>query len=141
MSSLVSKVLAFEDIQVGMQAQYSQTVTDADIKIFAGVTGDHNPVHIDDEYAANTQFKKRIAHGILSVGFFSNILGTQLPGPGCIYLGQSVRFKHPVYLNDTVRAVVEVTAVNPEKRRITLSTTAYVGETVVVTGEAEMYLP
>lgn len=128
-------------LSVGMTASYSQTVTDADIKTFAGVTGDHNPVHIDDEYAAGTRFGKRIAHGILSVGFFSNVLGTKLPGPGCIYLSQNVKFKHPVYLNDTVKAVVEVTAVNVEKRRVTLSTNAYVGDTLVVTGEAEMYIP
>lgn len=132
---------AFADLTVGMQAEYSQQVTDADIKAFAQVTGDHNPVHLDEDYAAQTQFKQRIAHGILSVGFFSNILGTKLPGPGSIYLAQNVKFKHPVFINDTVRAVVEVTAVNAERRRVTLSTNAYVGDTLVLTGEAEMYIP
>ena len=141
MTQFTITTLPIEAIQVGQQASYSQTVTDADIKAFAGVTGDHNPVHINDEYAATTRFGKRIAHGILSVGFFSNILGTKLPGPGCIYLSQSVKFKHPVYLGDTVNAMVEVTAVNLEKRRVSLSTNAYVGDTLVVTGEAEMYIP
>lgn len=133
--------LPIADIKVGMKANYAQTVTDADIKAFAGVTGDHNPVHINDEYAAASQFKKRIAHGILSVGFFSTVLGTKLPGPGCIYMSQSAKFKAPVYIGDTVNAVVEVTEVNLEKKRVTLTTNAYVGETLVTTGEALMYIP
>lgn len=141
MNATTHSSLSIDDIQVGMTASYSRTVTDADIKTFAEVTGDHNPVHLNEEYAANSRFGKRIAHGILSVGFFSTVLGTKLPGPGCIYLGQSAKFKHPVYIDDTVNAVVEVTQVNIEKRRVTLSTQAFVGDTLVVTGEADMYIP
>lgn len=141
MTKIHSSTPDLNNLQIGMQAEYSQQVTDNDIKAFAEVTGDHNPVHLDEDYAAQTQFKQRIAHGILSVGFFSNILGTRLPGPGTIYLSQTVKFKHPVFINDTVRAVVEVTAINLERRRVTLSTNAYVGETLVLTGEAEMYIP
>ncbi|MEN9465524.1 MAG: hypothetical protein RL217_1705 [Pseudomonadota bacterium] len=134
-------VLAIENLKVGMTAEYSRQVTGADIQAFADVTGDHNPVHTDETYAASTQFGKRIAHGILSVGFFSTVLGTKLPGPGCIYMSQSAKFKAPVFINDTVRAVVEITAIEAEKKRVTLSTNAYVGDRLVTTGEALMYIP
>lgn len=134
-------ILAIENLKVGMSAEYSRQVTGADIQAFADVTGDHNPVHIDETYAASTQFGKRIAHGILSVGFFSTVLGTKLPGPGCIYMSQSAKFKAPVFINDTVRAVVEITAIEAEKKRVTLSTNAYVGDKLVTTGEALMYIP
>ncbi len=134
-------ILAIENLKVGMTAEYSRQVTGADIQAFAEVTGDHNPVHLDEAYAASSQFGKRIAHGILSVGFFSTVLGTKLPGPGCIYMSQSAKFKAPVFINDTVRAVVEITAIEPEKKRVTLSTNAYVGDKLVTTGEALMYIP
>ena len=88
----------FENIKVGMSASYSQTITDADVKLFAGISGDHNPVHMSSEYAEQSRYKKRIAHGMISSSFFSALFGTQLPGPGCVYVGQSLNFKRPVYL-------------------------------------------
>ena len=94
--------IPIEDIQVGMKVSYSQTITDSDIKTFAGLSGDHNPVHIDEKYAENSRFKRRIAHGLMSAGFFSQLFGTKLPGPGCVYTAQSLKFLRPVYINDTV---------------------------------------
>ncbi|MBX7201013.1 MAG: MaoC family dehydratase [Rhodospirillaceae bacterium] len=127
-----------EDLQVGTQGSFAKTVTEADIVLFAGVTGDTNPVHIDAEAAAGTMFKERIAHGMLSAGFISAVLGTRMPGPGTIYLSQTLKFLAPVKIGDTVKAVCEVTALVPEKRRVTLKTTCYVGGKPVVEGEAVM---
>lgn len=127
-----------EDIQVGMRGTYAKTVTETDIILFAGVSGDNNPVHIDAEAAASTMFKERIAHGMLSAGFISAVLGTRLPGPGTIYLSQSLKFLAPVKIGDTVRAVCEVTAVTPEKKRVTMKTTCYVKDKAVIDGEAEL---
>ncbi|MGX9080441.1 MaoC family dehydratase, partial [Klebsiella pneumoniae] len=93
-------------------ASYSQTITDADVKAFAGVSGDHNPVHLSEEYAKDSRFKDRIAHGLLTASFFSAIFGTKLPGEGCVYAGQNLQFKRPVYLGDTVVAKVTVAAVD-----------------------------
>lgn len=125
-----------EDLEVGMSATFAKTVTDADIVMFAGVSGDMNPVHISDEYAGQTVFKGRIAHGILSASFISAALGTKLPGPGCIYLSQNLRFRAPVKIGDTVTARVTVKAMDIERQRVTLDTTCTVGERVVIDGEA-----
>lgn len=127
-----------EDLQVGMQGSFAKTVTEADIVMFAGVSGDTNPVHIDAEAAAKTMFKERIAHGMLSAGFISAVLGTRMPGPGTIYLSQSLKFLAPVKIGDTVKAVCEVVALIPEKRRVTMKTTCFVGDKVVIEGEAMM---
>lgn len=130
-----------EDLSVGMGAVYAKTITDADIVLFAGVTGDNNPVHLNDEYARTTMFKGRIAHGMLSAGFISAVLGTKLPGPGCIYINQSLKFKAPVRVGDTVTTRVTITDIVSEKRRVTLKTECFVGETVVVDGEATVMVP
>lgn len=130
-----------EDIHVGMTASYSQTITDADIKAYAGLSGDRNPVHVDQEYAQNSMFGKRIAHGMISSGFFSAIFGTKLPGEGCVYVSQNLTFRKPVYIDDTVVATVEVKEVNIEKRRVYFSTYCKVGKSKVITGEAEIYIP
>jgi 3-hydroxybutyryl-CoA dehydratase len=130
-----------EDLAVGQTASYAKTVTEADIVLFAGVSGDTNPVHLDQEFAAQTMFKGRIAHGMLSAGFISTVLGTKLPGPGAIYLSQSLKFKAPVRPGDTVRARATITAIAPEKRRVTLATTCHVGDTVVIEGEAVVMVP
>jgi 3-hydroxybutyryl-CoA dehydratase len=130
-----------EDLAVGQTARYAKTVTEADIVLFAGVSGDTNPVHLDQEFAAKTMFKGRIAHGMLSAGFISTVLGTKLPGPGAIYLSQSLKFKAPVRAGDTVVAHATVTAIAPEKRRVTLATTCQVGDTVVIEGEAVVMVP
>ena len=131
----------FEDLQMGMTASVSRTVTEADILMFAGVSGDTNPVHLDAEFAASTMFGGRIAHGMLSAGLISAVFGTRLPGPGCIYLSQNLKFKAPVKIGDTVVARVTVKELKTEKRRATFSTVCTVGETVVLDGEAEIMVP
>jgi 3-hydroxybutyryl-CoA dehydratase len=91
-----------EDLTVGMTASFAKTITDADIVLYAGISGDTNPVHINQEYASGTMFQGRIAHGMLTAGLISAVLGTKLPGPGCIYMSQTLKFKAPVRSGDTV---------------------------------------
>lgn len=131
----------FEDLSVGMTADQTRTVTERDIEVFAEVSGDRNPVHLDEAYARETPFKGRIAHGLLSASYISALLGNGLPGPGCIYVSQSLRFKAPVRIGDEVLTRVEITDLNPDKRRATLRTTCQVGETVVIDGEASIMVP
>lgn len=116
------KELAYDDIQVGDCATFSKTVTEADIMTFAGVTGDFNPVHVNADYAKASVFKERIAHGMLSAGFISTVLGTQLPGPNAIYLGQELKFTAPVKIGDTVTAEATVIEKRDDKRIIKLKT-------------------
>lgn len=130
-----------DEISEGMTAVFSKTVTEADIVLFAGVTGDTNPVHLDEEFAKPTLFKGRIAHGMLTAGFISAVFGTKLPGPGCIYLSQSLKFKAPVRIGDTVVARVTATTIDREKGRVTFATTAHVGSTLVMDGEAQLLVP
>jgi 3-hydroxybutyryl-CoA dehydratase len=131
----------FEDLSEGMSASFSRTVTESDIVLFAGVSGDMNPVHLDAEYAEKTVFKGRIAHGMLSAAFISTVLGTKLPGPGTVYLAQSLTFKAPVRIGDTVTATCEVVALDGEKKRATLRTVCTVGGKPVVEGEALVMVP
>lgn len=121
-------------LQVGDSASFQKKITDAEVKLFAQVSGDYNPVHLDEEYAAHTMFKQRIAHGGLISALFSTILGTTLPGEGTIYLEQNSRFVRPVHLNDTITAEVKVETIDPIKGRVMLKTTAFnqMGEPVVV---------
>jgi 3-hydroxybutyryl-CoA dehydratase len=130
-----------DEITVGMSAIFTKTVTEADIVLFAGVTGDTNPVHLDEEFAKPTMFKGRIAHGMLTAGFISAVLGTKLPGPGAIYLSQTLKFKAPVRIGETVVARVTATAVDQEKGRCSFATTAHVGNTLVLEGEAQILVP
>lgn len=141
MDDIVLTSIPIEKIQVGMRVSYSQTITDADIKAYAGLSGDHNPVHVSEEYAAESRFGRRIAHGLMSVGFFSALFGMRLPGPGCVYVSQNIQFKRPVYIDDTVKAVAEVTDVCVDKKRVFFSTTCYVKNKVVISGDAEIYIP
>lgn len=131
----------FEDLEVGMSAVFSKTVSEADIVLYAGLSGDTNPMHLDAEFAAATMFKSRIAHGMLSVGFISAIFGTKLPGPGCVYVKQSLRFKAPVRAGDTVVARATVSKLIPAKRLAVFETTCTVGDTVVIDGEATVMTP
>lgn len=131
----------FEDLTVGMNAAASRTVSEADILLFAGVSGDTNPVHLDEEFAASTMFGGRIAHGMLSAGLISAVFGTRLPGPGCIYLSQNLKFKAPVKVGDTVVARVTVKELKVEKRRAVFSTVCTVRGAVVLDGEAELLVP
>jgi 3-hydroxybutyryl-CoA dehydratase len=125
-----------EDLSVGMEASVAKTITDDDVSVFAGLSGDVNPVHLDDDFAASTIFKKRIAHGFLTGSLFSTALGTKLPGPGCIYLSQGLKFRAPVYIGDEVVATVRVTGVDPEKARVTLACDCAVNGKTVLEGEA-----
>ncbi len=131
----------FEDLRIGQTASLGKTITDADILMFAAVSLDTNPVHLNDEAARQSVFGERIAHGMLSAGLISAVLGTQLPGPGTLYMRQSLRFAAPVKIGATVTATVEVTALNPEKKRATLKTTCTVGDEVVIDGEAYVQVP
>ncbi len=131
----------FEELEVGMSATYAKTITETDIVLFAGMSGDNNPVHLNHEFAAETMFEGRIAHGMLSAGFISTVLGTKMPGPGCIYLSQNLKFKAPVRANDTVTAKVTITNMIPEKRFVELETNCYVSGKPVITGEAVVLVP
>lgn len=130
-----------EDLTVGMNAAYAKTITDADIVLYAGISGDTNPVHLNQEYASGTMFQGRIAHGMLTAGFISAVLGTKLPGPGCIYISQNLKFKAPVRSGDTVTARATITEIIPEKRRVIMRTVCTVGQTVVLEGEAMLMVP
>ena len=125
-----------EDLTVGMQATFTKTITDADISMFVGVSGDNNAIHIDDEFAATTPLKGRIAHGILTASIISAAIANRLPGPGVIYMGQNLRFKAPVRPGDTVKATVTVKEIDLAKGRITMSTVCTVKDTVVIDGDA-----
>ena len=130
-----------EDLNIGMSGVYARTITEADVVMFAATSGDSNPVHLNQEYAQTTFFKGRIAHGMLSAGFISTVLGTRLPGPGTIYLGQNLKFRAPVRIGDTVSAKVDVKEIIPEKRRVILTTNCFVKDTLVIEGEATVMVP
>ena len=133
--------IPIEEIEIGMSASYSQTITDADIKVFSGISGDRNPVHLDEHYAENSRYKKRIAHGLMTASYFSALFGTKIPGEGCVYVSQSLNFKRPIYIGDTVIATVEVVKIDLEKNRVFFKTTCKVKNKIVTDGEAEIYIP
>jgi 3-hydroxybutyryl-CoA dehydratase len=110
------------ELKVGDFAEFSKTVSETDVYMFAGIVGDFNPAHVNEEYAKGTFFKTRIAHGMLAAGFVSSIIGMQLPGPGTIYISQDLKFLSAVHIGDTVTARVEVAEINKEKNRVRLST-------------------
>lgn len=132
---------SLEDLAVGMTASFSKTVTEADIVMFAGISGDTNPIHIDAEYAAKSPFKTRIAHGMLTGALLSTVFGTKLPGPGTIYLSQSLKFRAPVRIGDTVIARVTVAQIVEDKKRVHFTCNCSVGETTVTEGEAVVLVP
>ena len=125
-----------EDLTLGMRATFSKTITEADIVLFAAVSGDNNAVHINKEFAATTRFGGRIAHGFLTASVISAAVANRLPGPGTIYLSQQLHFRAPVRPGQTVHASVTVSAIDLERRRVTLQTVCRVGDTVVIDGEA-----
>lgn len=130
-----------EDLSEGMSAVYTKTVTDADLAQFAEISGDFNPVHMDQDYASTTMFKGRIAHGMLSASFISTVLGTKLPGPGAIYISQNLRFKAPVRPGDTVTAEVTVKSVDLDRGRVSVDTVCTVNGKPVIEGDAVMMVP
>ena len=133
--------LYLEDLKVGMTALYAKTVTEADIVMFAGISGDINPVHLNHEFASETMFEGRIAHGMLSASFISTVIGTKLPGPGVIYLSQNLKFKAPVRAGDTVQARTTITEIMPDKRRVAMRTICTVADKVVIEGDALIMVP
>ena len=133
--------ICIEDIEIGMRRHLLKEVTDRDIELFAEVSTDRNPVHLDDDYARDTIFAGRIAHGMLTAGLISAVIGEQLPGHGTVYLAQSMRFLAPVRPGDTVEARVTVTEIDHAKRRVTLDCACTVGDTVVLKGEAKVLAP
>ena len=130
--------LFLEDLTVGQSAEARRTVTADDIDRFAAVSGDHNPVHVDEAYAAATPFKSRIAHGMLAGAFISALLGDELPGAGAIYISQSLKFRRPIHIGDEVTTRGEITAIDARHGHVTMKTTCSVGGKPAVTGEAVM---
>lgn len=127
---------------VGQQAACSKTITETDVVMFAGLSGDFNPIHIDSEYAKNTRFNERIAHGLLTSSLLSQLLGVHLPGKGSVYMEQTIKFKAPVYIGDTIKATATVQEYIKEKRIIKLLTECQnQKEVTVLTGTAVMMVP
>ena len=133
-----ARTYAFEELDVGQSASRTRVITEADIVAFADVCHDHNPVHLNAAYAATTIFKERIAHGMLSAGIMSGLFGEQLPGPGAIYVAQSLKFRAPVKIGDILVARAEVLSKMPEKNLVVFKTECRVGDKVVVEGEATL---
>ena len=133
--------LYLEDLKVGMSAMFGKTVTESDIMAFAGVSGDTNPIHLHDGFARSTRFGQRIAHGMLSGSFISAVIGTKLPGPGSVYISQTMEFKAPVLIGETITAVATITAIDERRRRVTLKTQCLNGDKVVIDGEATILVP
>lgn len=133
--------MRFDELALGQTAEFTKTVTETDIVMYAGITGDFNPLHMDEVVASQSRFGSRIAHGMLSAGFISACLGMKLPGAGAIYLSQSLRFRAPVRIGDTITARLEVTELIPDKKRLKLSTTCLNGSgEVVIDGEATVLM-
>jgi 3-hydroxybutyryl-CoA dehydratase len=131
----------FDDLSVGMSASHSKVIGSEDIEAFADLTGDNNPVHLDAVFAATTMFKERIAHGMLTASLLSTVIGTRLPGPGCIYVSQSLNFRAPVRIGDTVIATARITELFPDRRRAIFACDCTVNERSVLDGEAVIMVP
>lgn len=133
--------ICIEDMEIGLARSTSKAITDQDIEMFATVSTDRNPVHLDDAYAQDTIFGGRVAHGMLTAGLLSAVIGEQLPGHGSVYLSQSLKFTAPVRPGDRVTAEVSVTGIDHARRRVTLDCRCSVGDKVVLKGEAEVLAP
>ncbi len=125
-----------EDLEVGMSASYAKTITEADVRMFAEVSGDTNPVHLDEAYASTTPFKQRIVHGMFSAALISTVAGTRLPGPGAIYVDQALKFRAPVYIGDEACATLTITEIDPRRRRVKAQTDVHVSGKLVASGNA-----
>ena len=136
-----TRTLYFDDLSLGMTETYSKEVKSSDVIGFAEITGDRNPIHLSEHFAAKTPFGSRIAHGLYTAGLISAVIGTRLPGPGAIYLSQTLNFRAPVRIGDIVEATVEVAELNPQGRRAKLICRCMVGSTLVLEGEALVKVP
>ncbi|KQT50394.1 acyl dehydratase [Methylobacterium sp. Leaf456] len=135
------RVLYFEDLEVGLTEILLKEISSSDVVGFAEITGDRNPIHLSEHFAARTPFGTRIAHGLYTAGLISAVLGTRLPGPGAVYISQTLNFRAPVRIGDTVEVKVEVAELIPERRRARLKCTCSVGTEVVLDGEALVKVP
>ncbi len=131
----------FEDLKEGMEASTETIITQEDTRTFAKLSGDTNPVHTDPDEAAKSQFKAPIAHGLLTASLFSALFGKELPGPGSIYVSQSLVFKRPVYLGDSVTATIKIVRIDTERRRVFFQTVCKTRGRIAISGEAEIYVP
>jgi 3-hydroxybutyryl-CoA dehydratase len=136
-----TRTLFFEDLSIGMTETYAKTVKASDVVGFAEITGDRNPIHLSEHFAAKTQFKSRIAHGLYTAGLISAVIGTRLPGPGAIYLSQTLYFRAPVMIGDVVEAMVRVAELTERGWRVRLICTCTVNEKIVLEGEAMVKVP
>jgi 3-hydroxybutyryl-CoA dehydratase len=141
MTILALRTLYFEDLTVGMTEKLSKTISSSDVVGFAEVTGDRNPIHLSEHFAAQTPFKTRIAHGLYTASLISAVLGTRLPGPGAVYISQTLNFRAPVKIGDVVDVTVTVAELNPERHRARLTCICAVGSEVVLDGEALVKVP
>lgn len=135
------RTLYFEDLSVGMTEVLSKTISSADVVGFAQLTGDRNPIHLSEHFAAKTSFGRRVAHGLYTASLISAVLGTRLPGPGAVYISQTLHFRAPVRIGDTVDVTVTVVGLSPERQRATLTCICRVGDEVVLEGEALVKVP
>lgn len=136
-----TRSLYFEDLSLGMRESYAKQIKSSDVVGFAEISGDRNPIHLSEHFAAKTPFGGRIAHGLYTASLISAVIGTRLPGPGAIYISQTLRFLAPVRIGDTVEASVEIVELVEKGRRAKLKCTCSVGDTVVLEGEAEVKIP
>lgn len=130
--------MKFKDLTIGMSASCQKLITEKDILDFANISGDHNPIHMNEHFAQNSMFGQRIAHGMISSSLFSGIFGTELPGEGALYISQNVKFKAPVYINDLVKAEVTITHLCTRTRKVTFNTKCTVGGKTVIVGKSEI---
>ena len=130
-----------EDLSIGMDAIFAKTITEADVLMFAAVSGDTNPLHLNAEFAEKTRFQQRIVHGMLTTSLWSTLVGTRLPGPGSAYMGQEINFLKPVHIGDTVTAKLTITKIDTEKQRVVLNAEAFVRDTLVAVGETRAWVP
>ncbi len=138
---ILMKEKMFESFQIGMSASETHVITDEDVKKFSEISGDVNPIHLDAAYAEASRYKRKIAHGLISVSYFSGLFGTKLPGPGCVYASQNIKFSRPVYIGDEVIATVIISAIDIHSSRLTFETLCKVKGKVVISGTAEIFIP
>ena len=131
----------FEDLKEGMKASYTKIINDADVKVFSNVSGDTNPLHLNNNFARDSLFKGKVVHGMLTASLISTVIGTKLPGPGCIYIEQNLKFKAPVKIGDSVTALCEIIGIISNQHMIKMNTTCTVASRVVIAGEATILVP
>lgn len=130
-----------DKIQIGMQESYSCIITEEQVVKFAELSGDKNPIHLDEQYASKSRYKKRLAHGLFCASFFSAMFGTKLPGEGCVYANQKLYFKRPIYIGDMVEASIEVLKIDYVKKKVIFKTICRVKNKIAIDGEAEIFIP